>query len=102
MAKDRLSLHDELKTILGSNNVYFQPPSSYIMKFPCIKYELGDITTFYADGAPYSIHKSYQLTVIDKDPDSTIPDKIIKLPMCKFDRHYTADNLNHFVFNIFY
>lgn len=102
MVKDRLSLHEELKDLLGSSNVYFQPPSSHKMNYPCIRYELGDIKTFYANGSPYSTHKSYRLTIIDKDPDSIIPDKVLKLPMCKFDRHYTADNLNHFVYNIFY
>lgn len=44
----------------------------------------------------------YELTVIDKNPDSDILDRVASLPMCAFERHYTADNLNHDVYNIYY
>jgi hypothetical protein len=40
--------------------------------------------------------------VIDRNPDSELPDKVIELPLCKFDRFYTADNLNHTVFTLFF
>ena len=43
MAKDRLILHDELITLLGSSNVYFQPPTSIKMNYPCIIYKLDDV-----------------------------------------------------------
>lgn len=96
----RLELHALLKTY--TPNVYFQPPSGLQMSYPCIVYKRDDIYISYADNNPYREQKKYQLTVMDEDADSDIPDKVAKLPMCSFDRHFTADKLNHDVFNLFF
>ena len=45
--------------------------------------------------------KRYQVTVIDKDPDSLIPERILSLPFCSFNRSFTSDNLNHWVFSLY-
>lgn len=98
----RLELHQILVDILGSDNVYFQPPASLQMKYPCIIYGRIGLDPKYANNRMYMHKKRYQVTVIDKNPDSEIPDKIAELPMCFFDRHFTANNLNHDVFTIYY
>lgn len=98
----RLQLHQILTEILGSENVYFQPPESTRMKYPCIVYQRNDANTKFADDKPYLNTKRYMVTVIDKDPDSEIPDKIAALPLCTYDRHHTVDNLNHDVYNLYY
>lgn len=96
----RLSLNTLLEGMV--DHVYFQPPPNYQMQYPCIVYNLDDIETLYADNKPYRHMKQYQVTVIDSDPDSQIPGKIADLPLCGFDRHFTSDNLNHFVYNLFF
>ncbi len=98
----RLALHQILMTILGSSNVYFQPPATVKMNYPCIVYRRSDIDTAFADDNPYITNKRYQVTVIDANPDSLIPDKVGKLPKCVFDRHFKADNLNHDVYQLYY
>lgn len=98
----RLELHAILKQILGSNYVYFQPPNSIQLEYPCIIYKRDRNNTKFANDKPYSRTKRYQITIIDRDPDSEIPDKVAALPMCLFDRFYTADKLNHDVYNIFF
>lgn len=98
----RLELQAILTEILGSGNVYFQPPPTVKMQYPCIVYKRDDAITGFADNKPYSYKKRYQVIVIDKNPDSDIPDKVSKLPLCVFDRFYTADNLNHDVYNLFF
>ncbi len=98
----RLQLHRILLEILGSENVYFQPPESTRMKYPCIVYQRNAADTKFADDKPYLKMKRYTVTVIDKDPDSKIPDKIAALPLCTFNRHYTVDNLNHDIYNLYY
>lgn len=98
----RADLQDILKDILGTDNVYFQPPPSVSMEYPCIVYQRDYEATTFADDKPYSRKKRYQVTVIDRDPDSVIPDKIADLPLSSFDRFYTADNLNHDVFKLFF
>lgn len=98
----RTDLHTILTSLLGSSNVYFQPPASIEMKYPCIVYERDYFKKEFADNISYSIGKRYNLTVIDKNPDSTIPDRVAALPKCAFDRHFVADNLNHDVFSIYF
>jgi hypothetical protein len=98
----RLQLHSILKTILGSTNVYFQPPASVQMQYPAIVYHRDNDKVAHANGKPYNRRIRYKVTVIDRDPDSLIPGVISLLPLCKFDRAYTADQLNHDVFNIFF
>lgn len=98
----RQTLSAILREILGSSNVYFQPPETVKMEYPCIIYNVNSADTRFADNIPYSRKKQYQVTVIDPDPDSVIPDLIAQLPMCVFNRHYTYDNLNHDVFNLYF
>lgn len=98
----RLELHEMLKTKLGLKNVYFQPPPSLMMEYPCIVYERARINTTFADNKPYQLNNTYQLTYIDEDPDTPMPDEIAKLPMCVFERPYVRDNLYHYSFRITY
>lgn len=98
----RLELQALLEDILGTRDVYFQPPANVQMKYPCIVYKRDMGRTLFAGNYPYRYTKRYMVTVIDRDPDSAVPDKIAALPGCTFDRHFAADNLNHDVFNIFY
>lgn len=86
----------------GRANVYFQPPSTVKMNYPCIVYSRNRVDANHANNKLYNHTKSYAVTVIDPDPDSEIPEKLLSLPYCRFDRHFTADNLNHDVFNIYY
>lgn len=98
----RIQLQELLEELLGSDHVYFQPPASVRMEYPAIRYERNGIDVRHADNEPYLLRRSYSLTVIDWDPDSEIVSKISKLPMCRHNRHYTRDNLNHDVFVIYY
>lgn len=98
----RLELQTLLESLLGSRNVYFQPPATLKMSYPAIVYNRDDMDTTFADNGPYRRTTRYLLTVIDKNPDSTIPDKVSRLPMCAFSRHFTADNLNHDVFSLYF
>lgn len=99
---DRLNLQTELETILGSRNVYFQPPSSVRMQYPAIVYSRKDIEKRSANDGVYQKLPSYEVILIDKNPDSKFVDKILELPYCGFDRHYESDNLNHDVFTLYY
>jgi hypothetical protein len=84
------------------DHVYFQPPSNIKMNYPCIVYEVSGDQVERANNRLYFHTKQYQVTVIDRDPDSELPDEVIELPMCEFNRFFTADNLNHHVFTLFF
>lgn len=102
----RLELHDKLVDILNTRaeektRVYYQPPSSVQLQYPAIVYTINDVENRSANNKMYRKLPSYTITLIDKNPDSVYVDKLLELPYCQFDRFYTSDNLNHFVFTIY-
>ena len=99
----RLELHEEFCNILGSRNAYFQPPASIKLNYPCIVYSISSVNKQNANNKMYKSMNEYKVVVIDSDPDSEIPNKIIAhFPMCRFDRAYTSDNLNHSALSLYY
>lgn len=100
--QSRLKLHEVLCGILGSRNVYFNPPASVKMKYPAIVYSRSDIDNHHANNAVYNQDMAYEITVVDEDPDSEFVTAVSKLPLCRFSRHYVADNLNHDVFTLYF
>lgn len=99
----RLLLQELLEGLVGpGNEVHFQPPNGKLMTYPCIVFKRDSAETQFADNNPYLRAQRYQVTVIDRDPDSPIPGRVANLPLCRFDRHYTAGDLNHDVYNLFF
>lgn len=97
-----LRLQEKLKKIPGVKDAYFQPPPSVKMKYPCIRFSLDDDWTLYADNQRYSTRWRYSVVVIDRDPLSEIPIKVMDaFRHVGFDRFYTADNLNHYVMTLY-
>lgn len=101
MANDRLELHELLCQVLGSRNVYFQPPESVKMNYPAIVYSRSRIQNTSADNIIYKQDVSYSITVIDRDPDSEIVERVSQIPRILFDRHYVVNNLNHDVYTLY-
>lgn len=96
----RLQLQSLLETF--TEHVYFQPPPNYEIQYPCILYTRSGQDVKRADNLRYRHTIKYQVTVIDRRPDGPLWDLVADLPMCDFDRHFTADNLNHDVFKLFF
>ena len=120
----RLELHNILLGVFGSDSpnsyflqsafpsftpasdryVYFQPPSTVKMKYPCIVYSRSERNSRIqvANGKPYIYRRAYKVTHIDPNPDSAVIDALVNLPYCRYETHFNKDNLNHDVFTIFY
>lgn len=98
----RLELQALLEAVSASEHVYFQPPANVQMQYPAIVYNLDSADTLFSGNNPYRYTKRYQVSVIDRNPDSLVPDKLAALPMCTFSRFFTADGLNHTVFNLYF
>lgn len=96
----RLQLQSLLEGI--TENVYFQPPTNIQLKYPCIIYHRDTAESAFANNKNYRYTKRYLVTVIDRNPDSDLPDQVAALPLCAFNRFFTADDLNHDVFNLFF
>lgn len=102
MIKRRLELHEKLVDILGSRNVYFQPPESVKIKTPGILYVRSNIFNVDANNKIYMSKVGYDVTVIDSDPDSEVVEKLALFPGSQFIRHYTSTGHNYDVFRIYY
>jgi len=102
MARTRVELDKILRTTLGSTNVYFDPPESFKLKYPCIVYSLGGHTEVFADDHKYYGMKRYTLTYITKNADDPMVDTLDDLQYCRLNRPYTADGMYHYAFDIYF
>jgi len=99
----RLKLHELLVEALGSRNVYFEPPETIKMKYPCIVYTRAGGNSKFSNDYTYKHDTRYTVTVIDYDPDSEIGESLLrKFLKCSYDRHFSSENLSHDVYTIFY
>lgn len=94
----------ELQTLLESftEHVYFQQPINTQMEYPCILYARDGNDEKRADNRLYAHTKRYQVTVIDRIPDSELPDQVAEISFCSMDRSFVADGLYHYVFTLFF
>ncbi len=97
-----LRLQSKLEELIESRNVYYQPPESNRMSYPAIRFSKKKPDVKFANNAKYSMMDCYEVIVIDREPDNPVIEKILNLPYSSFDRHYTADNLNHDVITLYY
>ena len=102
MARPWQDLQNKLETLFPNAHVYYQPPSNHAMEYPAIRYSRADIQTRHADNAVYSATNKYELIVIAKRPDCPIVEELLQLEYCSYDRHYTANNLHHDVFTVYF
>lgn len=108
METERPSRREQLQALLEqasglpTTKVHFQPPNGMLMSYPAITYTRGRAETQFADNVPYHRTQAYTVTVIHKNPDNEIRDRIAALPYCSFDRWYATDGLNHDVYTLFF
>ena len=98
----RLGLQSKLEELLGSRNVYYQPPENLKMNYPAIVYSKTRPDVKRANDQIYLQKNRYEIIVISKSPDNPVIDKLIGLPYCSYDRNYVSDNLHHDVFTLYY
>jgi hypothetical protein len=98
----RWHLQAKLESILGSTNVYYQPPETIRMQYPCIVYTRRDIETIRADNRNYLSNIRYDITLISRDPDEPVLFDLIQLDKCQYDRHYVSNGLHHDTLTLYY
>ena len=98
----RLELQSKLEELLGSKNVYYQPPESMKLNYPAIVYHKAKPEFKRANNSQYLRYNSYTITVIDQKPDNEVIDKLLELPLCSYDRNFKTNNLEHDVLTIYY
>lgn len=102
MEVNRQELSSLLSTVMEEcgeqPHLYFQPPESVKMEYPCIVYHLRTMTAQYADNRPYTLAIGFDVTYISRSPTSEVPTRLAKEPLFGFDRYYRADNLHHYAY----
>lgn len=96
-----LQLQAEFETLC--KNVYFQPPSSFRIEYPCIIFKRDMGVSRFADNKRFFFQDRYEVTVIDSDPERSIAQKLrMHFTKCRDERNYISDNLYHDVFELYY
>ena len=108
-------LIQELKDLLGTDEVYFQPSYDagsdegvpYIftgINYPCFIMERTTAHQPTADDKNYIFRPGYQVTYINRDePDPEMLETVMRhFQRCRYQRHFVSDNLHHDVFMIYY
>ena len=96
----RLKIHADFKAL--TPNVYYEPPENVRLIYPCIIYERTSGRSSYSNNLPYSFDFRYKVTIISKDPDDRMVEKLASTQeCCSFDRAYQSDNLYHSVFTLY-
>lgn len=100
----RIEFHGILEEILGSKQVYFNPGSDTKLKYDCIVYKRSNPDVIHADNIRYISHELYRVTVISRDSDCDVVDRLLKrFKMASIvTPTYPADGLYHDVLNIYY
>lgn len=98
LEKIRASLQKELELICGAN-VYFQPPETLTLKYPCAIYQIADAPSVYADGIKYNQAIRFQITYVTKKAMDDAVEKMLRNPFFNFQRFFASAGLNHYVFS---
>lgn len=98
----RLDLQKKLESLLGSKNVYFQPPAKAVMQYPCIVYQLDGAEKRNADNEVHFYQRRYQLTYITRNPDDILVDQLATMPMTSFESFMAAEGLNQYVYSTYF
>ena len=100
---NRIQLQKDLEKLKNVKKVYFQPPASKKLVYPCIIYSLARPRDFFGDNRRYIWKPQYTLIIVDPNPDSEIYLEILnEFPYASFDRRYSSNNLYHYVLNLYY
>lgn len=108
-------LIQELRDLLGTNEVYFQPSMAagiageepYIftgIEYPCFIIKRTGAYQPKANDKTYLFRSAYEVTYINRDePDPEILRRVgRRFSLCNYQRHFVSDNLHHDVWVIYY
>lgn len=95
-------LQTRLEELLGSRNVYSNPPEGSKMGYPAIRYSKKKVDVKHASNVIHTAMNCYEVIVISRMPDDPVIKKLMELPYCSYDRQYKANNLIHDVLTLYY
>lgn len=97
---NRLNFQNELLKIC--KNVYFQPPSNNVIKYPCIIYSLKQMHSLKAADSNHVVMAGYDVVALDKNPDSDIIKKLMNFKYTNFNKQFVSNGVYNTNFTIYY
>lgn len=96
----RIELQRYLERVLGSKNVYFEPPETLKMRYPCIVYNLSRMNPTNADNLSYRVSQEYDIQYITREPEVDIPMRLAYTKRFRAGQHFVADGMHHFNYSV--
>lgn len=96
----RLYLHAKLNELFPTLTAYYRPPGDLILKRPCIVYTTMQFEPAYANNAPYSVGRRFQITFLSDSPGIDGLSVMFGIPDIVVASHqsYTKEDVAHDVF----
>ena len=98
----RVKLHRIMQDLIGNNNVYFQPPESVKLKYPCIIYNLAKVSVVHADDKVYLMNPKYVIRYITLDADDNTRLALVRGLGVPIIQTYAKDGLYHYIYELYY
>jgi len=99
--KTRSDLQLYLENVSGVK-VYFNPPETVQLTYPCIVYNRDYIYNHHADNKIHLQENRYVVNVLDKKVDGDIFKIISKLPRCRYKNHSFKNGISQDSFTLYF
>lgn len=96
----RIDLQRYLESLVGKGRVYFEPPETLKIQYPCIVYNLSRFDPVSADNLSYTVHQDYDVQYITREPEPDIPLKLAYSKRFRAGQHFVSDGMHHFNYSV--
>lgn len=99
----RVDIQEKFKFLLGSNNVYYQPPANLKMKYPAIVYSLDGLDVKHFDNTRLINKTCFSVTHIYRNENENLVETMLKnFEYISFDNRSIVDGIYNDHFTIYW
>ena len=99
----RVDIQEKFKFLLGSNNVYYQPPANLKMKYPAIVYSLDGLDVKRFDNTKLINKNCFSVTHIYRNESENLVETMLKnFEYISFDNRSIVDGIYNDHYTIYW
>lgn len=99
----RVDIQEKFKFLLGSNNVYYQPPANLKMKYPAIVYSLDGLDVKRFDNIRLINKNCFSVTHIYRNESENLVEAMLKnFEYISFDNRSIVDGIYNDHYTIYW
>ena len=99
----RVDIQEKFKFLLGSNNVYYQPPANLRMKYPAIVYSLDGLDVKRFDNTRLINKNCFSVTHIYRNESENLVETMLKnFEYISFDNRSIVDGIYNDHYTIYW